>query len=75
MDERRGLRRWMVGGAVAVAGLFAPAASQAQAADESSGARAMPVRPAVDPHAALLAPPAAPPRATSASAAALSGES
>jgi hypothetical protein len=80
MDERRGgltrLKRWLVGAAVTVAGLFGGAVSQAQPADESSGSDPVPVR--VDRggdllQAAVLAPPAQPPRASRATRGAVSG--
>jgi hypothetical protein len=74
------LKRWLAGGAVAVAGLFGAAVSQATPVDDAgSGSDNLPIRSAVgrggDLQATLLAPPSAPPRASTASSGAVSGGS
>jgi hypothetical protein len=72
-------KRWVAGGAVAVAGLFSAAVSNAMPVDDSPGSDSVPVKPASAPardmQATLLAPPASPPRSSSATRGAVSGGS
>lgn len=95
MDDRRGgptnaseitlrmragrIKRWLVGGAVALAGLFSAAVSNAMPVDDPPGSDAVPVKPALghtsELQASLIAPPATPPRASTASRGAVSGGS
>jgi hypothetical protein len=94
MDERHGglsrarvkalrragrVKRWLVGGAVAIAGLFSAAVSNAMPVDDPPGSDAVPVKPALgrgaEIQATLIGPPAAPPRASTATRGAVSGGS
>ncbi|HEY2604057.1 MAG TPA: hypothetical protein VGI67_21035 [Thermoleophilaceae bacterium] len=74
------VKRWVVGGAVAVAGFFSAAVSNAAPTTQSSDTDPAPAAPiagssshAGDQRVALLAPPTEPPRASTATSGAVSG--